>query len=121
VLDQKSVNNNPILAEITRGGIVESFHHAAYSIVHREDGVISNVGNVTRPIFPRSAIKAFQALPMIECGAHRAFEFSSCEIALTCASHHGTGDHIEGVTSILKKANVDENYLDCGWHWPIRV
>ncbi|MCF6321465.1 MAG: asparaginase [Rhizobiaceae bacterium] len=112
------MNTNPISAELTRGGIVESFHRAACSIVHCEDGVVSNFGDVARPIFPRSAIKALQALPMIECGAGKAFNLSPAQIALTCASHLGEPVHVEGVLSILKKADIDEKHLDCGWHWP---
>jgi L-asparaginase II len=57
---------NPVLAEITRGGIVESIHRASYAIANTGGEILTHKGDIDRPIFPRSAIKAFQALPLIQ-------------------------------------------------------
>ena len=47
------------------------------------------IGDVAQPVFPRSAVKAIQALPLIESGAADAYGFGDSELALACASHSG--------------------------------
>lgn len=109
---------NPIIAEVTRGGIVESVHRGAYAVVDGGGRIIASGGDIEYPIFPRSAIKAFQCLPLIESGAAARFGFSDEEIALACASHRGEDDHLRVARSMLLKAgNSEENY-ECGAHWP---
>ena len=63
------LNTHPILAEATRGGIVESFHRGALAIVDADGAVHTAMGDIERPIFPRSAVKVLQALPLVESGA----------------------------------------------------
>ena len=61
---------NPIIAEVTRGGIVESRHTGAFAVVDGEGKLIKSAGDFAVPIFPRSAIKAFQcaAGDRVRCG-----------------------------------------------------
>jgi L-asparaginase II len=68
-------------------------------------------------VFPRSAIKAFQALPMVEMAADR-FGFTDAEIALACASHAGEPEHVRLARSMLAKIKLSEADLECGPHWP---
>jgi L-asparaginase II len=109
---------NPIIAEITRGGIVESRHTGAYVVSDASGKIIAQAGDISRPIFPRSAIKAFQCLPMIESGAADAFGFNDEEIVLCCASHNGEPDHVRVAVSMLAKAGISESCYECGAHWP---
>ena len=60
---------NPVLAEVTRGNVVESRHRGAAIVVDADGGVVFSAGDVARPVFPRSAVKAIQGLPLIESGA----------------------------------------------------
>ena len=60
---------NPVLAEVTRGNVVESRHRGAAIVVDADGGVVFSAGDVERPVFPRSAVKAIQGLPLIESGA----------------------------------------------------
>ena len=113
-----SANANPVLVQVTRGETVESFHRGAYAIVNADGETIASAGDITHPVFPRSAIKALQALAMIDSGAAGAYGFSPAEIALACSSHNGEPAHIECVRSMLKKTGIDEKYLECGFHWP---
>ena len=76
-------------------------------------------GDVERPVFPRSAVKAMQAMPLVESGAADAFGLGDDELAVACASHSGESAHVEAVRSLLAKAGLDESYLACGAHWPI--
>ena len=68
---------NPVLVELTRGGIVESCHRGAFCFANAQGDVLFSGGDVFRPVFPRSAIKAFQALAVVESGAFDHFRFSN--------------------------------------------
>jgi L-asparaginase II len=110
---------DPILVELTRGGIVESAHHGAAAVVDADGGVVLSLGDVTRPIFPRSAIKGFQALPLVESGAAEAFGFGDAELALAVSSHSGEPGHAATAAGMLAKAGRDATCLECGAHWPM--
>ena len=110
--------DNPVVVEVTRGGIVESRHMGAYAVVDGGGKVLMSAGDIRRPVFPRSAIKAFQCLPVIESGAAEAFGFTNEEIALACASHNGEPDHIRIASAMLAKAGNREDDYECGAHWP---
>ncbi|MDQ2780856.1 MAG: asparaginase [Pseudomonadota bacterium] len=111
-------SSNPILVEVLRGGIVESAHRGALAIVDAEGAVHTQHGDIERPIFPRSAIKVMQALPLVESGAADRFGLDDAELALACASHSGEPVHTEAAASMLGKAGVDWKALECGTHWP---
>jgi L-asparaginase II len=112
---------NPILSEVTRGHAVESQHRGVYAVCDAEGRIVVAAGDIKRPIFPRSAIKAFQCLPLIESGAADHFGLSDEEIALCCSSHNGETEHVRVATSILAKAGIGEDAYECGAHWPERV
>jgi len=78
---------NPVLIELTRGALVESVHAGALAVVRADGEVVAAVGDIARPIFPRSAIKPLQALPFLESGAADRFAFGGPEIALACGAH----------------------------------
>jgi L-asparaginase II len=110
---------NPILVEVLRSTLVESRHRGAVAVADADGGAVLAIGDVTTPIFPRSAVKALQALPLVETGAADAFGFGDEELALACASHSGEPGHVAGVTGMLAKAGLDAAALRCGAHWPI--
>lgn len=109
---------HPVIVEVTRGGIVESLHRGSYSVVDGKGRVVASAGEIDLPIFPRSAIKALQCLPVIESGAADAFAFSEDEIALICSSHNGEPQHVAAARSMLAKAGLGEDAYECGAHWP---
>jgi L-asparaginase II len=109
---------NPVLAEQTRGPLVENRHRGAFAIVDAEGRVIVAAGDVDRPVFPRSAIKSMQALALVTSGALERFALSSEELALACASHHGEDIHIAGVTAFLDHIGAGVADLECGAHQP---
>jgi L-asparaginase II len=110
---------NPILVEITRGPLVESRHCGAVAVSDAEGRSVFAVGDITAPVFPRSAIKALQAIALVECGAADRYGFGDEELALACASHSGEPAHIAGVARMLAKTGLDASALACGAHWPI--
>src|SRR5690606_3199858 len=110
---------NPVLVELLRGGRVESRHRGSVAIAGPDGRLALALGEVHRPIFPRSAIKAIQCLPLIETGAADQFGFRPAEIALACASHSGTERHVAVAAGMLAKAGLDVTALACGAHEPL--
>jgi len=110
--------DDPVLVEVTRGGRVESRHRGAVAVVDAAGATVLALGDVEMPVFPRSAVKAIQALPLLETGAADRFGLTEAEIALACASHSGEPGHTETAASMLRKAGRDESCLECGSHWP---
>jgi L-asparaginase II len=108
----------PILVEATRGGIVESFHRGSVAVVDAAGALHTGWGDIDRPVFPRSAVKLLQALPLVESGAADSLGLSDAELALACASHNGEPEHAATVASMLRKAGLGASALECGAHWP---
>jgi L-asparaginase II len=111
--------SNPILVEVTRGALVESRHRGAVAVADAEGAMVFDLGDVKKPVFPRSAVKALQAVPLIESGAADRYGFGDEELALACASHSGEPAHVAGVERMLAKAGLDQAALSCGTHWPV--
>jgi L-asparaginase II len=112
---------NPILAEQTRGNFVENRHRGAFVIADAEGRIIVSAGDISRPIFPRSAIKSMQALAMVTSGSLGAFDLTDEELALACASHTGEDYHVEGVSHFLGHIGLSAADLECGAHEPLDV
>lgn len=111
--------DNPVLAEVTRGNTVESRHRGSVVVLDADGGVVLSLGDVERPVFPRSAVKAIQALPLFESGAADRYGLTEPEIALAVASHSGEPAHAETSLGMLRKAGRDAGCLECGAHWPM--
>jgi L-asparaginase II len=112
---------NPVLVEVTRGGIVESVHRGAVAVIDAAGKVVLSLGDIDQPIFPRSAIKGLQAIPLIESGAADKYRLTDAEIALACASHNGEPEHVATADGMLKKAGRDLSALECGAQFPMRA
>ena len=108
-----------LLAEILRGADVESRHFGTFVVADSAGGVVLFGGNAERAIFPRSAVKALQALPLLLSGAADRFGLSDAELALACASHIGAPVHAQTAAAMLARAGRDEACLECGAHWPV--
>ena len=112
------MSSNPTLVNALRGGIVESSHRGAVAVVDADGAVHTQLGDIDRPIFPRSAVKVLQALPLVASGAAERFGLTDAELALACASHGGEPRHASTAAAMLAKAGVDVAALECGTHWP---
>ena len=114
------MSTNPVLAEALRGGSVESMHRGAFAVVDADGGLRSSSGDIDRPIFPRSAVKVLQALPLVASGAADRWRLDDEQLALACASHGGEPRHVAAAAAMLAQAGVDASLLECGAHWPYR-
>lgn len=102
--------------DVTRGGALESRHEVIALAVDCAGSRTIAYGDVTTPVFPRSALKPLQALTVVASGA--ADNLSAEQIALMCASHHGERQHLERVEKWLGNMGLSETDLACGPDWP---
>ena len=110
---------NPVLIEVTRGALVESSHRGALVVADDAGRAVLTLGDVAVPVFPRSAIKLIQALPMVESGAAGTFGYGNAEIALACGSHVGSDRHVAIARSMVERLGLTESCLACGAAMPM--
>jgi L-asparaginase II len=110
-------NYEPVF-ELSRAGHLESLHWGSIAVVDNQGNLVASLGDVDFPIFPRSSVKPFQAMPLILSGVEKKYQLNQSEIALICASHAGTNAHITAAESILAKIGLSEADLLCGSHAP---
>jgi L-asparaginase II len=109
---------DPVLVEVTRGPMVESCHRAAVAVVDADGTILFAAGDAARPVFPRSAVKALQAVPLILSGAADRYGWGEEELALACASHGGEPGHVAVAARMLASCGLGEDALACGAHPP---
>jgi len=109
---------NPTLVDVMRGSAIESIHRGAMAVVDADGAVLASLGDIERPIFPRSAVKVLQALPLVASGAADQLGLADDELAIACASHGGEEIHAQTAARMLAKAGLDAAALECGAHWP---
>lgn len=106
------------LFELTRGKIIESQHFGAFAVVDSNGRLLASGGDPHLVTYLRSTAKPFQALPFIERGGDTLYHLTPKEVALMCASHSGTPEHVETVKAMQSKIGVTPNDLLCGFHYP---
>jgi L-asparaginase II len=109
---------NPVLVEIRRGDTIESWHRGALAVLNSAGETLVELGDTNRPIYPRSAIKPLQAIPLVESGAAHRFELDDKQISLACASHGGEPMHVQAVQDWLYSLSLGSDDLACGAHLP---
>lgn len=103
---------------VYRGDYLESTHDIHVAVVNTKGELLYFYGNPERLTFPRSSMKPFQALAVVGTGAVDANHFDEADLSLICASHSGEPRHRERVLSILERAHLEEDALQCGTHIP---
>lgn len=102
-----------IMAELWRGSLRECVHRG-HGVVVADGAVIAAWGDPGITVFPRSACKMLQALPLIESGAAAALGLGEEHLALACASHQGAPMHTSRVAAWLASIDRSEADLRCG-------
>jgi L-asparaginase II len=100
-----------------RGGHPENVHHGSLAVVDAQGRLLARVGDVGSPLFTRSSLKPFQAMPLI-ARASDSLGLDDADIALLCASHNGEPMHVERVARLLSRVGAGEAHLACGSHVP---
>lgn len=109
---------NPILVEVYRNRVLESFHRGVICVVNAQNEVIFESGDIHQLCYPRSAMKLFQTIPFIVNGGMERFNFTLEELAVMCGSHNGESEHLRVVESILQKIGLTKEQLNCGPQYP---
>ena len=96
-----------LLAELVRAGLVESVHSGRLTLINSDGSVRVAIGDIDAPLYPRSSIKSFQAAGMVR----RGLRLTPRQLAIVCASHSGSAEHLEVVESILQGASLTTSNL----------
>lgn len=87
-----------LLAEVVRSGYLEGTHRGSVIALRPDGSTALALGDLQRPVFPRSSNKPLQAVALIEAGWAPG---SGEQIALATASHNGEPGHLEVVREVL--------------------
>lgn len=110
--------NNPVLVHVHRGTRVESVHRGAVVVADTKGKVVFSLGDEQQVHYPRSALKMFQALPVVAEGIAEELGLSGEETALLMASHSGEDRHTQVAANMLQKIGLSMDDLECGAHTP---
>lgn len=101
------------LVQEKRSGLLE-LEFYGYVVYCGKDKKIKTYGDTQNHLFfHRSCSKPLQASLICDYNTKNFFNLTDEEIAVCCASHVGEQVHTELVKSILKKANLSQNDLQC--------
>ena len=92
---------------VDRSGVDESLHWGAGVALDTDGLVSSSLGDPSLEIYPRSALKLFQANAMVGNG----LEVSPHLLAVATASHSGERVHLDAVRELLDCFDLDEDDL----------
>jgi L-asparaginase II len=104
---------------MTRGTVVEIIHCGAIAVVDSSGKLAASYGDPTAVANLRSSSKPFQALPLLEGGGLEKYNLSNPEIAVMCASHSGTPQHIAVLQNLQQRLEITTDDLLCGIHYPL--
>lgn len=107
-----------MIIDVERGAVVESSHRVHAAVRFTRAGSDVTFGDPGAGSFWRSALKPFQALAVVEDGVMQAFGLDREDLAVICASHGGTPDHVDRVERILEAIGQAPGDLHCGPHSP---
>jgi len=93
-----------VLVEYTRAGQLETVNRGWIAIAKSDGSLVASVGDPEKLVFPRSAMKPFQAIAMVESGAPEQFGYGAPELSVSCASHNGEERHRQVVAGMLEAA-----------------
>jgi L-asparaginase II len=100
---------DPIVVEVTRGGVVEA-RHFVHAVAVSDGEIVESAGDPQLVTYVRSSAKPIQALPLVRARP----DLDEAEIAIACASHLARPEQLAPVRSLLAKAGATEDDLECG-------
>ncbi len=103
----------------SRSNHIESSHRVKLYVTNIEGKVLLSTNDENDFIYPRSAIKIFQAIPFVKSNAVKYFNLNSKILALSASSHRGEKFHINELNRWLSKIGVKKKALKCGIHNPL--
>ena len=110
---EKRTSAPAIEVRLLREGIVESTHRVQAVVCDGRGRVLSVAGSSETSAFIRSALKPFQALPVITTGTLERYNLNDRDLAIICSSHQGRIEQVRQVFNILWRSDVDPSALQC--------
>ena len=104
------------MGEVVRSGYREGTHTGSVVALRPDGSRALALGDLERPVFPRSSNKPLQAAALLRAGWEPADEQ---EVALATASHSGEPEHLDVVRRMLAAAGLTEAHLGCPPQLPI--
>lgn len=102
------------IAVVVRSGVVESRHLGHAVLVDPDGRLVASVGDPATPLFPRSAIKPWQAAACRRAGAmFGGAPLDGEALAIAAGSHAATARHLGLVASMLADGGLTEDDLQC--------
>ena len=101
------------LIVVERNGFIESRHSGVAVAVDASGKILTALGDPHGLVYPRSTLKPFQAMASMQSGV----PLRGAEVALACASHIGSAEHMELAKIMLSKAKVSVDDLQCPEAW----
>jgi len=86
----------------TRNDVDESLHYGAGVVVGSDGSIVRAIGDPELLVYPRSALKPFQAAAMVDAG----LELPHRLLAVVTASHSGEQPHLDAVLEILQRFDL---------------
>ena len=108
-----------IYTNFYRSNTIESKHYVKALVCDSNGKTLLTTGNNKDLIYPRSAVKIFQAISFIQSNSHKKLNLNKKQIALSCSSHRGEDYHILQLKNWIKKTNLKIDNLGCGLHYPL--
>lgn len=108
-----------LLVQYIRDGLPEQEHYGFVVLANKQKAIDFTGDSKNQPFYLRSCAKPLQASLIIDFEMDKFFDMTEEEIALCCASHAGEEVHVNIAKNLLKKFDIDENCLKCGFHKPI--
>ncbi|GIT27700.1 MAG: hypothetical protein CM1200mP41_37440 [Gammaproteobacteria bacterium] len=84
-----AVHTQPDTGNVDSWRNPESVHRGAFALVDDSGKTRLAVGDVLRPIYPRSALSRCGPFPLVESGAADHWHLGDAELAVACGSHGG--------------------------------
>ena len=103
------------LAILSRSGLDESRHLGAAVVVSPDGTIARSLGDADALVYGRSSLKFFQAIAVLRSGV----SIAGAQLVLATASHSGTAAHVHIVRSLLARAGLGEDALQCPLDWPL--
>lgn len=97
------------LASTERNGFIENRFFGSAVVVNPSGQLIGAVGDPAAGVYPRSALKPFQAIAALRCGA----PFHGEALALAAGSHIGSREHRDIAAGVLDHAGLQPDALAC--------
>src|SRR5690625_1226113 len=102
------------LATATRNGVIENRFFGSAVVVDAAGIQLAAIGDPAAGVYPRSALKPFQAIASLRCGA----DLSGAALALAAGSHQGTTYHQQLAAQVLASVGLGHDDLACPAAFP---